>query len=216
MQKSGSFFIVKEGFSFIVATALIAMAGLYFSHAFVLHLFVLALFGFSLYIFRNPNRPIEAQDLDAIVSPCDGYISDIQTLECKGKLTGECIKLTVHLPLLASGVLRAPIKGKLAYLELKRGAQLALSHPKAKHLNEQAKVMFEKSAKHRVVIKEKLNRFNPPLSFYHSLADELDMSQVYGFMLHGELEIFLPQSCRINIKRGSELKAGETVLGYFA
>lgn len=216
MQKGRNFFIAKEGFSFIFCCALFAIALLYFTHTFFFHLIAIIIFGAALYIFRTPSRIPDQYDEDAIVSPCDGYISDISTIECKGKLTGECIKVSIRVPLVASGVLRAPIKGRLMLLELEHGAQLSLAHPKSEKINEHAKLMFEATPKNRVVIKQRLNRLNPPLSFYIKEGETVDRGDRYGYMLHGKIELFLPQSCRVSVKRGEDIKAGETLLAYFS
>jgi hypothetical protein len=42
------------------------------------------------------------------------------------------------------------------------------------------------------------------------------MGSRYGFMFHGTVLIFLPSYTRLDIKKGDELRAAETIIGFFS
>ncbi len=217
MHRENSFIIAKEGFVVVTTVALITMAVLLLSDSVLMKLLFLALFGGTLYLFKNPERDLDTIETGSIVSACDGVVSSIETLECQGKIKGECYKISITNRLIDTPVLRVPFSGNLELKELYRGVQLAGHSPKAARLNEQAKLMFVESnnSEHKVVVKHLLNRFDLPLAFYNEAGESVTAGNRYGFMLHGTVQIFLPSKARLAVKAGDELKAGETVLGFF-
>jgi phosphatidylserine decarboxylase len=218
MKAANSFIIAKEGFKAVSLVALVVIVILLFSENFLLKLFALIAFGIVLFVFKNPERSSDRFESGAIMSVCDGIVSNIETIECKGKIKGECYKITITNRLIDSGVLRVPFRSEFALNEMQRGVQLAAHSPKALSLNEQAKVMFvqEHSDKNKIVVKHYLNRFSTAISLYPSVGQETQMGSRYGFMFHGTVLIFLPSYTRLDIKKGDELRAGETIIGFFS
>lgn len=218
MKRSRSFFIAKEAFWPIFFIAIIVSFTLLTSDSFFNKLIALLLFLVTIYLFRNPERLVDHYDAASIKAPCDGYISAIETIECKGIIQDECLKITIQNRLLDASQLRSPIEGSIEVVNHYRGAQLSVHSNKAAHLNEQAKIVFreEQSPNHVVVIKHQLDRFNLPLTFYPAGAEAIKVGRRYGFIFHGQTTIFIPGSCRLAIKSGDEIKAATTLLGYFS
>jgi len=216
-QMSNSFFFVKEGFKTVFITAVLTGLVLLLCNAVILKLLAMVMLAVSLFLFRNPERDLEHFEPSAIMSVCDGIISNIETLECRGKIKGECIKICITNRFIDASVLRAPFDASFALNETKRGAQLASHSGKAMVLNEQAKVMFTQNSdkENKMVVKHYLNRFNLPISLSPNVGDRVEIASPYGFILHGTILVFLPVSARLDIKKGDEVKAGETILGYF-
>lgn len=216
-NKSNNFIIAKEAFRVVTIVALMAIVVLITTDHFFFTFAALLIFGVTLYLFRNPERIIERGESTAIRAICDGVISNIETIECKGKIQGECFKVSITNRLIDIGVLRAPFDGSFALNETFRGMQLATHSPKSLLLNEQAKVMFQSEPnENKIVIKHYVNRFNVPISLYPKVNDKLLSGERYGYMLHGTILVFLPACTRLNIKKGDEVKAGETILGFFS
>lgn len=217
MKTANSFSFVKEGFKPVFFISLFTGLVLLLSDAVILKLFALVMLAVSLFLFRNPERILEHFASTAIMSPCDGIISNIETLACSGKIKGECFKISITNRFIDASVLRSPFDSVFALNETQRGAQLASHSGKAMVLNEQAKVMFTQNSasENKMVIKHYLNRFNLPISLSPRVGDTLEIASPYGFILHGTILVFLPVSARLDVKKGDELKAGETILGYF-
>lgn len=216
-QMPDSFIFVKEGFKPVFLISVFTGLVLLFSDAVILKLLALIMLAVSLFLFRNPERILEHFEPAAIISVCDGIVSNIETLECSGKIKGECLKISITNRFIDASILRTPFDACFALNETKRGAQLASHSGKAMALNEQAKVMFTQNSDsdNKMVVKHYLNRFNLPISLYPTVDESLEVASPYGFILHGTILVFLPASARLDIKKGDELKAGETVLGYF-
>ncbi len=218
MKATNSFIIAQEGFKAVFVVAVMAIVILLLSDTFLLKLFALIAFAAVLFVFKNPERTVERIESGAIMSVCDGIVSDIETIECKGKIKGECYKITITNRLIDAGTLRVPFSSKCTLKELQRGVQLAAHSPKALTLNEQAKVMFsqKKNDENRVVIKHFVNRFSTPIALYPELHQDVKIGSRYGYILHGTLLLFLPSHTRLDIKKGDELRASETVIGFFS
>jgi len=187
------------------------------SSSWVLQLTSVSLLLAAVYLFRNPKIAIERFEKCEILSVCDGVVANIETIDCQGKIKGECYKVTVLNRLIDKGEFRAPFDSKITFLEYRRGMQLALYSKKSNVLNEESKILFQSSDEKDdvMVVKQRLNRFNIPLSFRQVEGDELVIGERYGFMLHGSVTLFLPTHSRLAIKVGDEIKAGQSLIGYF-
>jgi phosphatidylserine decarboxylase len=215
--EANRFILVKEGFVAVTSTAVVTSLILLASDSFFIQLFALMVLVAVAYSFRNPERLVEHYEVGCIVSVCDGIVADIETIECKGKIRGECLKVTLVNRVTDSGVLRTPFNSTFALNETQRGAQLSLASSKALKLNEQAKVMFEDASKDRkMVLKHYVNGMNTRLSLSPSLDARVDVGERYGFMHRGTVLMFLPANTRLDIKKGDELKAGESLIGFFS
>lgn len=217
MKTPNSFIFLREGFKPVFFMAIISISILLFSEGILLKPLMILLFAGTLFLFRNPKRVLERFETDAIMSVCDGVVLNIEHLECSGQIKGGCVKITIINRLMDTSLLRAPFASEITLSEIQRGVQLAPHSAKATLLNEQAKIMFSqvKNKEHKMVVKHCLNRLNLPIRFYPELHDTLDMSEAYGFMLHGTVLLFLPAAARLDVKKGDELRSGETILGYF-
>ena len=208
--------IAKEGMSIIVGLLLLLVVVFFVSDGMLDTLVVLGLFLGALYVFRTPNRTPAYFEEGAIVAPCDGIISSIEPLMCKGILQSECVKITIHTRLGDVGILSAPIGGTIDIVSHTKGMQLSLFSPKSHVLNEHAKVVFRDYQEHTVVLKHRLQRGNVAISLREPLDHTIELGQHYGFMAHGETLLFVPASTRLAVKKGMTIEASQTLLGYFA
>lgn len=208
-------FIAKEGYKVVAITLLLALFLVIIGDSFFIKASAIAISVAVLYLFRNPERvtPIQYQG-DAIVAPCDGRVVLIESYDCAGNIQGECYKLTIEKSFFDVGILRSPINNNQVTESFYRGIQTPADE-KRLHLNEQAKVVFVgDDSNKKVVLKHFLHPFSMALSLFHR-EGEIGMGERYGFMMRGEVQVFVPASCRIAIKRGTEVIAGETVIAYF-
>jgi len=217
MKTTNNFIFLREGFKSVFVVATVAITVLLLLESLLLKLFVILLLAGTLFLFRNPQRELERFETDAIMSVCDGVVLNIETLDCSGKIKGECLKITIINRLMDTSLLRTPFDSEFSLNKIRRGMQLAPHSGKAMGLNEQAKVMFtqKNNKEHKMVVKHYLNRFNLPISMYPNLHDTLETNESYGFILHGTVLLFLPATARLDVKKGDEIKSGETILGYF-
>ena len=114
--------IIKEGFPLIgimIFITIIAACFGYYSLAIIT--FILALFFVN--FFRNPKRNIPT-DPDAILSPADGKVMEIEDVYEDLYLHRECKKVTIFLSVFDVHANRAPIEGKITYRHYTMGSFL--------------------------------------------------------------------------------------------
>ncbi len=173
-----------------------------------------AAFGFlliSLYLFRNPEKSLHIHEENAFLSPVDGKvvaIEEIEDAEYGYRVTIESAYLDVSL-------LRAPMDAKLVSCAIYRGTRLAKNAKLFTPLNENATLILEDNANHRVKIQHRLTRSFAPLFIDITEGEELVKGSRYGLMLCGVTTLYLPKSFKVNVERAAQVSASETLIGYF-
>ena len=210
--RSDTFIISRYGWDILIPFGALVLALLLsFGITFFTFLF-LSTFIFLMYIHRNPERISSYAQEGAILSPLDGHVKEIASIEnspIDGKPGFEVI---IESNYKDTAVLRAPISSTMSIDKLCRGSMLCLNSP-LKELNETADVRFASSVGD-ILIRHTLGSWTRPLRF--GVEGEIMQNQRYGFMINGKSSVFLPSNSRVAIKEGMSLVAGESVLGFFS
>lgn len=173
---------------------------------------VLVLFTFLLFVHRNPERISSYAQDGAILSPIDGKLKRISSIE-NSPIDGKPgFELLIESGYADVAILRAPISSVMGIDKLRRGSMLNLSSS-LKELNETADVRFS-SKRGSVLVRHLLGSWTRPLRF--GSEGDVMQAQRYGFMLNGVTTIYLPSNSRVAIKEGMPLRAGESVIGFFS
>lgn len=210
-MKSNLLPVAKEGLIYIgysfLAFIVFAILGFGF---FELLAFIATLF--FIYAFRNPERELPRFEQNSVISPVDGTVLSIDEISDKEY----SYKITINSNYLDVGMLRTPVTGSVSYVEKINGSRLKSDIATAQKINENAIVVFEDSNSNRVKISHMLKQsFN---GIKMDIAESQNMLQTsrYGVMINGITTIYLPQNFRLDISVGNELKAAETLVGYFS
>lgn len=201
--------IAKEGWNqiaivlmvFLCAYALSFMAWVFFG-----------LFIVTLLFYRNPERLDVEEDLHAIIAPMDGQVSAISKVNANdGK---EWLRVVIRKRIVDVGVLRAPML--INKLEIKKRFGLPLSG--TSHLS--------KALREKVVLTCKGIHGEMKMVLYAGVLSQkiqlfekmggLKRAERFAFLNDGEIALLLPLDTRIQVVLNDEVKAGESVLGYFA
>lgn len=201
--------IAKEGWKYI----------LFLTVLFVLSIFVdffswvfFALVIISIYVFRNPERlPLEDDDM-AILSPCDGDVISIsKDLQSDGT---EYLKVAIRKSLLEVSILRSPTKINIKETKRRHGLCLPTNTELGKKLGEKA-ILTCSSGYSDIRMEIKAGMFARNIALFKTVGP-LKSAQRFGLLLDGCIELYLPLDSRVKVAVGDSLKAGESVLGYFA
>ncbi|MDW8263240.1 MAG: phosphatidylserine decarboxylase [Phycisphaerales bacterium] len=121
----------------LIGTLVLLLAGLALSRLFwPLGLAVLPLWVWLIAFFRDPERPIPTAP-EALVSPADGTVTDIQTIEHDEHLGGPALRIGIFLSVFNVHVNRAPCDGVVSLLQYRKGRFVnALDHATASAENE--------------------------------------------------------------------------------
>lgn len=191
----------------VLSLSLLLIVGLTFSTFVVLVLFV-----FLLFVHRNPERISNYVQEGAILSPVDGKVKGISSIE-NSPIDGKPgFELLIESGYADVAILRAPISSVMGIDRLRRGSMLNLNSS-LKELNETADIRFS-SKRGCVLVRHLLGSWTRPLRF--GSEGDVMQAQRYGFMLNGISTIYLPSNTRVAVKEGMPLRAGESVIGFFS
>lgn len=201
--------IAKEGWKYVSLTFFIFLLSLCFD---TLEWVFFVIFIFTVYIFRNPERIPAEDDSMAVLSPLDGTITNISKfLYTDGK---EYIKVDIQKSLLEVSLLRAPTNMSIKSTARRYGLFLPTHLELGKKLGESAKLSCS-SIYDELFLHVHAGMFARKIDLFKTIGP-LKSAQRFGLLVEGSIELFLALDTRIKVSVGDEVKAGESVLGYFA
>jgi phosphatidylserine decarboxylase len=200
--------MVKEGYAYglpllLVAGGLIGLKVYWASLVFIL------LAVFVLNFFRDPERPIPA-DPDAIISPADGHIVQIQEESLAGLPQR---RISIFMSPLDVHVNRAPIAGKLRDVTYRKGAFHVASKTRASVENEQNVFTIE-GARGTVVVSQIAGALARRIVFWKKTGDQLARGERVGMIKFGSrVDVLLDPRVELQVKVGDYVRAGSSILG---
>ncbi len=212
---SNTFIVAREGWKYIgILLGLLILSILFDAEVpeFLVFVMILAV----LYVYRNPERAVPYYQDGSIVAIADGTVERIETVDECPLMDGPSYKVTIVSACLDTPLLRVPMNSNLAYKGVRRGNRLAHRKALASVLNEKALLKFTDVSENSVVVDHLLEQSIDELSFYLQQDQKVIQGSRYGLMLKGIHTIYLPEKSRVAIKVGDRVRAGETLLGYFA
>ncbi|MDX1296413.1 MAG: phosphatidylserine decarboxylase [Sulfurimonadaceae bacterium] len=215
MEQSDTFIIAKEGWKFLLGSIgafilfiLIDMSLLQFVAFGAIIAFV--------YIYRNPERIVPYYQDHSIVAVADGRVRSIETVDNCPMLDGPCYKVEIVSGMFDTSLLRAPFEATAATVELFRGTRLPVMQPLASSLNERAVVRFDDAQGESCIVEHMLDQSIDALSLNVRETHKLPQGGRYGLMVRGTHTLYLPTESRVAVKVGEEVRAGESLIGYFS
>jgi len=177
----------------------------------ILEFLFFVFFVMTLYMYRNPERLSPSFQDASIVSPVDGIVSSIEEIEDPeyGYL------LEIESGYLDVGVLRFPFSGTVVDFQIKRGTRLSSRFSLSSKLNERGILTLQDKANNSLKIEHMLKQSFADLCVDLERSRDITQGRRYGFMLYGVTKVYLPQNFRMGLKVGDEVKASDSLIGYF-
>jgi phosphatidylserine decarboxylase len=203
--------LAKEGISYFLYSLAFFILFLFLDFDFLAFLtFTITLFiGYS---FRNPERELCVFEASSFLSPVDGIVQSIEELEDNEY----AYKIEIQSSCTDVAVLRVPSNAIVSKLLKCNGARTSKDSKLFTTLNENVEISFITQEENKFKIIHTLERSFAPLFIELDEKQKLFQTARYGLMLNGRTSIYLPQNFRVNITIGSELKASESLMGYFS
>jgi phosphatidylserine decarboxylase len=199
--------MVKEGYYFSappLVLGLIALALGWKATGIVLILVAL----FVLYFFRNPFRAIPTAP-GLVVSPADGRVMEIVEEPLDGTLGR---RISIFLAIWNVHVQRAPVAGRVTGVAYRPGRFLAAMRSAASLENEQ-NIIYLNAASGRIVFKQIAGFIARRVVCWKSEGQIVARGELVGLIRFGSrVDIWLPLAARVAVKRGDNVKGGESVL----
>ncbi len=208
--------INKAGFNIIKVFLILSIAGYMLSYWLPIFgqlsiIFILITL-FLVYFFRDPKRKTEQND-KIIYSPADGEVIEIkETSEDKFlKVPARVVK--IFMTPLYVHVQRAPVKGRIGYLEYIKGKFMPANLDKASEENEQNLIGIE-NARVKVLIKQIAGLIARRIVWWVQTQQGVSQGERIGMIkLGSQVDIYVPMNVNIKVKVKEKVKAGLTVLG---
>ena len=205
-----SFFMVKEGIPFVLATLIIAafFAILYFWIGGAIPVIGIVLFlvltGFMAYFFRDPQRTVPGET-GIIVSAADGRVTRVEDRE-NGKF------VSVFLSPLDVHVNRAPIAGKVVKVDYVKGKKNPATSDRASLINERNSLTIE-GEKLTVVCTQIAGIVARRIVCWSKTGDNLELGEKFGLIkFSSRTDLLMPNEVEVLVKVGDRVTGGETVI----
>lgn len=167
---------------------------------------------FFLFIFRNPERELPSFEENQVLSPVDGEVLSIESLNASDEYAYKVLINTTYKDV---GILRTPMNASVYYLKKTKGTRLSLDTPLAHKTNENVTIVLKDANSNKIKLTHILKQSLCGVSVDLENEDRVLQSARYGLMVNGITEIYLPKNFRISLVLGEETTASESLIGYF-
>ncbi|MDF1883585.1 phosphatidylserine decarboxylase [Sulfurimonas sp. SAG-AH-194-C21] len=203
--------LAKEGISYFLYSLTFLVLFLFLDFDFLAFVtFLITLFiGYS---FRNPERELSLFEPASFLSPVDGVMESIEELSNHEY----AYKIEIQSFCRDVAILRVPANATVSNVVQKNGTRVARDSKLFRTLNENVELSFTTKEENTFKIIHNLAQSFTPLFVELQNKQKVFQTARYGLMLNGKTTVYLPQNFRVNISIGSELKASESLIGYFS
>ncbi|MBI4650247.1 phosphatidylserine decarboxylase family protein [Candidatus Desantisbacteria bacterium] len=211
MKEEKKFSIAKEGAPIIIPVLFLALVlnilgyktGSYF---FSLLGILIVLF------FRAPGRVI-SKDEHIIVSPADGKVIAVEDDTEDLFMHEKTRRISIFLSIFNVHINRIPMAGEVKYFDYKKGQFVIAYHEKAYLLNEQNIIGIE-NKKIKYLFRQITGLIARRVVFNGRVGDFFETGEKFGLMKFGSrMDVYLPRTVKILVKKGDIVKGGITVIG---
>src|ERR1700761_4317290 len=173
------------------------------------------LFLFCINFFRDPERPIPPGD-EVVIAAADGVVADIVEIEETEVLKTRCKRVGIFLSVFDVHVNKAPIAGKVTYLQHHPGVYLDARNPECSIKNEALTWAIE-GAKATLVIRQITGAIARRIVPWSKVGDEIPKGFRFGMIRFGSrTEVYLPLTATVEVKVGDHVRGAESVIAKLA
>ena len=210
--KTRAFPIAVEGLPYVGVSLGLTLVSFFF-HSVPFTVFSGVLFLFILQFFRNPERSGSTEE-GAVLSPADGEIISIDTVQEERFLKEKAVRIAVFMNVFNVHVNRAPYSGTVRRISWHPGKFFAANAEKASLENEQNAILLETDKGKKILFIQIAGLIARRIICYAKEGDRLVKGERCGIIKFGSrVDIYLPQETRILVKLKEKVKAGATTIG---
>ena len=179
-----------------------------------------ALLIFSLSFFRDPHRQCPS-DSNLLLSPADGKVTEIETIEGNGDSGRAGLKIGIFLSVFNTHINRAPCNVRVEKITYKKGMYKNALNPESGKVNESNELQFVRtdSPNDKIAVKQISGAIARRIVCKTDVEDELAAGEKFGMIKFGSrTELYIPFSSDTSnemkclVKIGDKVKAGLTAL----
>jgi len=205
--------VAQPGLKFIFIAILITGMLFYFGWIILAWVF-LAVTLFVCWFFRDPERDIPEEE-KSLISPADGKVIIVETLEKCDYLSGPCVKVSIFMNVFNVHVNRIPFDGKVQKVEYHPGKFMNASFDKASVHNERNALMIKTSDDKSFAVVQIAGLVARRIVNCVKKGEMVKKGYRYGMIQFGSrLDLYLPADFEVAVKLGEKTKAGSTIIGF--
>ena len=202
--------IAREGWSFLAATAAVALAVAWLAGGWWSAPFCLVAL-FMLQFFRDPPRSIPG-DERTVVSPADGRIVAVESAR-DPYLDRDAVKVSVFMNVFNVHSNRSPVDGEVRQAWYHPGKFFNAALDKASLENERNALWLKTVLGADVTCVQVAGLIARRVLCYVKAGDKLARGQRFGFIRFGSrVDVYLPPSANVKIALGEKVHGGSSVL----
>lgn len=169
---------------------------------------------FTLFFFRDPVREVKEVP-NILVSPADGKIVAIDTLENESFIGGKALKVSIFLSVFDVHINRIPTSGKIDYVKYNPGKFLAAYEDKASLVNEQTEIGMTADSGGKLIVKQIAGLIARRIVCKLEENQTVATGERFGLIRFGSrTDIIMPFNSDLKIAMGQKVKGGLTTIGY--
>lgn len=206
-----------EGLKFFGPVLMVAIPLLYFmrntGYWWVPVLLVILGIAVALF-FRDFPRTITAKP-NEVVSPADGTVVDIATLDDSPYYDGPCVRISIFLSVLNAHINRAPFEGTVTDVVYKEGAFRDARDPESSQVNEANAVYFD-TPRGPMTVRQISGAVARRIVCPVSKGDTFTKGQKFGMIRFGSrTELFLSPNAEATVALQDKVYAGSSLIARF-
>lgn len=213
LQRKTAFPVARSGYPFIFAAAFVTLVFALLGITTIAVAGVIVTFcicGF----FRDPDRVVTTED-GAVVSPADGKVIKVESLDSTRYYEGSCTRISVFMSLLNVHVNRVCQDGSIKKVVYQPGRFFAADRDNAPEDNEQNAVFLETADGKNICFVQIAGLVARRIICWTQPGDQVKRGERFGLICFGSrLDIYLPTSAEVRVKKGDRVQAGASVIGH--
>ena len=176
-----------------------------------LSLLFLSLLFCTLAFFRDPERVAPA-DPNLVVAAADGTVMDIAEVEETEILKAKTRRVGIFLSIFDVHTNRAPIDGRIIYLQHREGLCVDARRPDCSEKNESMTWVFQ-NPRVTIVVRQLTGAIARRIVAWAQVGDELKKGDRFGMIRFGSrTEVYMPLAATVLVKVGDHVAGGSTAI----
>ncbi len=214
MKKIDEGRIVREGYPFCILPAIASLILLALQW-FIAGVLLMAIALFCLYFFRNPHRHTPKEP-EAVIAPADGKVIQLDPSFYEDRFLGTLMqKVSIFMSVFDVHVNRFPVSGIIRRISYHPGRFFSANRNKASKENEQNVLFLETPNGQNILMIQIAGVVARRIACWAEEGDRIVAGQRFGIIRFGSrVDVFLSPQCRLVVRPGDRVRAGETVVGY--
>ncbi|HOV87721.1 MAG TPA: phosphatidylserine decarboxylase family protein [Syntrophobacteraceae bacterium] len=203
--------VAREGVPYLVGAMFVTLTTAVLGHTILtwLGLAVVLLMG---HFFRDPERIGTPGETEAL-SPADGKVLDVERVEDAHFFSRPSTKISIFMSIFDVHVNRVPLSGTVRGISYEKGSFMAAGRARASRENERNWLWIEAETGHDVVLTQVAGLIARRIVCWPRVGDRVIAGERFGLIRFGSrVDVYLPETVEVTVRKGQHVYAGETVL----